>query len=241
MHPCLFEGQPTIFYEAGLRQRDPEGFRWHVEFAAANGLRLREERRSTPHAVVKERRGKGLTMLVLGASLFGMAGGAAAGSPGVVSGALSTPRAPMTAAPSDEFVVRDLLDWLSAQNVAVDPLWRGPLVKRVSQDEILALAFGGQLPASVSRDSLKVYGLYNFKNETIYLMDDIDLASEHGRSVLVHELVHYLQYQDGTNNRVRCKNELETLAYELEARYLQQHDHAPGFSAGQVRRLSLCG
>ncbi len=241
VHPCLLDGEPTIFCERGLEERDPAAFERHVEFAAANGLRLHEERRTVRQPIAAERRRTGLSMLALGVTLLGVVGVTTAAdlSTPESQSALS-PRAPAHASPRDDVVVRDLLTWLRAQDIAIDPLWTAPVVKRISQNEILTLAFGEELPQSISRDQLKVFGLYDFKDETIYLSDEIDLATDRGRSILVHELAHYLQYRDGANNRVRCKNELETLAYELEARYLQEHRHAPDVTAAQVRLMSSC-
>ena len=117
---------------------------------------------------------------------------------------------------------------------------QSPAVRRSSQTDMLKLAFGENMPASMNASELKVYGLYNFKNETVYLLDEINLSTIRGRAVLVHELVHYAQYREGVNNRVRCVNELETLAYELEARYLKQHSMEPEFTAKDVHQLSAC-
>ena len=136
--------------------------------------------------------------------------------------------------------MHQLLAWIRAQDISVATLMQSPLVKRSTQPEMLRLAFGEKMPASMNASELKVYGLYNFKNETVYLLDEINLSTIKGRAVLVHELVHYAQYRDGLNNRVRCVNELETLAYQLEARYLQHHSVQPDFTAKDVHQLSAC-
>ena len=170
----------------------------------------------------EERRSKALPMLLLGASLF-LPLNAAAADPGTISTTL-----------------RGLIDWIGQQGVGLQAVDKIPALARVGRAELLALAFGDKLPRAVNNRNLKVYGLYNFENETVYLLDNIDLESERGRSNLLHELVHYLQYQLGVSDRVQCKNELEPLAYELEARYLAEHDAQIDFTYGQVRRLSRC-
>ena len=38
--------------------------------------------------------------------------------------------------------------------------------------------------------------------------------------VLVHELVHFLQYHDGTWQKVQCRQELELHAYEIQDVYV---------------------
>ncbi len=241
VHPYVVDAEPTLIYEVSLGERDPAAFTALCRFAAAHGFRLREERRTSATGVTRERRGKGLVMLVLGMGLLGLSAMAPADVASSVddSGSAVLEQA-SNSTPSDEFVVREMLQWLQAQQIGMDHPWQAPAVTRISQREILRLAFGEQLPQALANDGLKVYGLYNFKNETIYLHNGIDLGSIRGRAVLVHELVHYLQYRSGVNNRVRCKNELETMAYQLESRYLQAHQHKPGVGAAQIRRLSRC-
>ena len=140
----------------------------------------------------------------------------------------------------DKQIVHQLLAWIRAQDISVATLLQSPKVERSTQQEMLRLAFGEQMPASMNTSKLKVYGLYNFKNETVYLLNEIDLNSIKGRAVLVHELVHYAQYRDGLNNRVRCVNELESLAYKLEAKYLGEYGIQADFSAHDVQQLSTC-
>ena len=39
--------------------------------------------------------------------------------------------------------------------------------------------------------------------------------------ILVHELVHYLQYMDGTHEIVECRQNLETHAYDLQEKFVE--------------------
>ena len=41
--------------------------------------------------------------------------------------------------------------------------------------------------------------------------------------VLVHELVHFLQYHDGTYEKVDCRQNLEMPAYEVQDAYIELH------------------
>lgn len=240
VHPCMFEGKPTLFYEKGLAKTDPQQFRLQKTFAKENGFQLLEERREARAETEFDRRRATLPMLVLGASI------ASALPLQLEAHELSGSRSQVASLDvgkileNDSQIVHQLLAWIRAQDISVANLMQSPAVKRSTQTDMLKLAFGENMPASMNASELKVYGLYNFKNETVYLLDEINLSTIRGRAVLVHELVHYAQYRDGVNNRVRCVNELETLAYELEARYLKQHSMEPEFTAKDVHQLSAC-
>ena len=72
---------------------------------------------------------------------------------------------------------------------------------------------------------MRIYGLYNFNEGAVYILDSLDLESEKGKGILFHELVHFLQYQYDMGEDVKCKNELKSLSYILEAKFQQSHDH----------------
>jgi hypothetical protein len=72
------------------------------------------------------------------------------------------------------------------------------------------------------------------------LLNSIDIDSEKGRAVLLHKLVHFLQYERDQEKEAQCKNELEALAYVLEAKYLEEQDMKAGFSMNHVQRVSQC-
>ena len=243
--PCILDGELTIFHERGLRDHDPAGFSRHFEFARAYRICLKEERRSSSLAVIKERRCSALPMVLLGASLFlPLKAGAADPSHELAAQPvmIQLERHDRSPRPStrDEKTLRDLIGWIGEQGVGLQAVERMPALVRVGQRELLALAFGNKLPRAINRSTLKIYGLYNFENESIYLLDSIDLDSQRGRTILLHEVVHYLQYQTGASDRVQCKNELEPLAYQLEARYLADHNHHVDFSYGRMRRFGRC-
>ena len=241
VHPCIFDGKPTLFFEKGLEISNPVQYRLHEEFAARHGFQLLEERRSARKSTAYDRRRASLPMLVLGASVAGLSqpnlalahGNAAAHETSVGSDQAQILE-------NDEQIVHQLLAWIRAQDITVAALLQSPKVERSSQQEMLRLAFGERMPASMDTSQLKVYGLYNFKNETVYLLNEINLSTIRGRAVLVHELVHYAQYREGVNNRVRCVNELETLAYTLEEKFLAQHGLQADFDHHDIDQLSTC-
>lgn len=54
------------------------------------------------------------------------------------------------------------------------------------------------------------------------------------RSFLVHELVHYLQYANGQDAQVECRQQLEPLAYKVQKRYLRDHQYWAPFSKNKI-------
>ena len=241
VHPCIFEGRPTLFFEKGLAKSNPAQYQLQVEFAARHGFQLLEERRSARKSTPHDRRRASLPMLVLGASMAGIAQPnlvLAHGNDAAHDIEIRTGQAQILE--NDEQIVHQLLAWIRAQDITVATLLQSPKVERSTQQEMLRLAFGEKMPASMDTSQLKVYGLYNFKNETVYLLNEINLSTIKGRAVLVHELVHYAQYREGVNNRVRCVNELETLAYTLEAKFLAQHGIEADFNHHDIDKISAC-
>ena len=256
VHPCVLNGKPTIFHAQDLAQREPALLRRLRQVAYQYGICVREERRRIDpskatglHGKTRDdRRKNNLTMMTLGVCL---AGTIAATAHADVSrnSALPVPFASQTNFQRSHDVdhralMLEMLAWLHKEGVVsgehASPIAEPPNLLIVPQTEMLQVAFGDRLPASSEKGGLKIYGLYNFKNETIYLLDEIDLSSPQGRGTLVHELVHYLQYEHGENHRVKCKNELEPDAYALEAKYLSREKKRAKFNHHQISRLSRC-
>lgn len=107
---------------------------------------------------------------------------------------------------------------LGGFQITVDEL---PQVQSVNARRMAEVAFNGSLPASVSPESLEIYGLYHHHERNIYLLDTIDLNTDYGKGILLHELVHYLQYKYGLDLLVEHKNDLEKLAYQIEKEFIE--------------------
>ena len=138
--------------------------------------------------------------------------------------------------------MHELVDWLAARSgTTVDDIAL-PTVRRVATETLLAKAFSYR-PSThqPSGSKHRVRGLYDNSNRIIYIADDIDLGSTDGRAVLLHELVHHLQFMAGHQTDLQCINELEPAAYEIEAEYLASHRQQLDPSIGEIRRLSRCG
>ncbi len=252
VHPCMIDGREAMVYEQGLRENNPVFYAQLKQFSKVNNIFLKEDQRNSFDPVKNDRRSKFMPMMVLGASLL---------TNQTANAANKNHNAEHNHFQADQTIERHvdqfnsgfssqeehniaaLLGWVRDEvshldfEVGTDM----PSVKRVSNGEMLKVAFGKNMPRAVNQKNMQIYGLYNFRNGTIYLLDSIDLETEKGKSILLHELVHYLQYQNGHNEKVDCKNQLEHLAYNLEAKYLQAHGERVDFSQNHVRRVSQCG
>lgn len=115
-----------------------------------------------------------------------------------------------------------------------------PQIIRVDQHQLVRILYDGSLPQGLDIDRVTVEGLYNFRDGKIYLSSDTDLATTEGQAVLVHELIHYLQYQQGLDRSVPCMRALEPSAYAAQAEYLRQHGGQALFNEAQVFAVSTC-
>ena len=71
-------------------------------------------------------------------------------------------------------------------------------------------------------EMLKIKGIYN-KEFTIYLRNNFDINDVEDRSRLAHELVHWVQWQNGHNEKTHCMGKLEVEAYELQDKWRAQY------------------
>ncbi len=82
---------------------------------------------------------------------------------------------------------------------------------------------------------MRLRGFYN-KGNTIYLSMDFDIDNLHHRSQLLHELIHYAQYQNNEQLGV-CLGHLELEAYDLQDVWRSKYDLQP--TLGDFNRLML--
>ncbi len=107
-----------------------------------------------------------------------------------------------------------------------------PDVVEVSKEQLCEL-FGAEKHCGV-------LGLY--LNDTVYFAGELDIESVRGKSVLLHEYVHHLQFQNrkytwpGLGRARHCQEyrALEYEAYGIQARYLMNNGDA--IMAHQVLR-----
>lgn len=137
-----------------------------------------------------------------------------------------------------------LLLWIS-QHSAFAPVPDAPAVIQVDADTLVTLFFRHGVPASLSavdRTDLKasLIAVYRDDSRTIYVSERVDLASAAGQAVLVHELVHFLQYEQGMEHTVPCTQALERDAYTIQAAYMSAHGLKPEFDNFTVAVRSMC-
>ena len=249
VHPCVINNERTLVYEKGLKDNDPFSYRQVVNFANRNGFKLKEDQRSDFIEGIKRVKDRGraniMPIMVLGASLL---------TQNAFAKSLETqPLAEISAQievdteftlgrsySSQEQLIKNLLTWINGYTSYSYSSMEMPHIKRVSAREMAEVAFGKNLPKSLNLKTFQIYGLYNFKERMVYLHDSIDLETEKGKAILLHELVHFLQYEYGQDKEVNCKNELESLAYMLEAKYLYDHHEHADFDEEHIRKIGTC-
>ena len=67
----------------------------------------------------------------------------------------------------------------------------------------------------------ELFAFYDLKRDIIYLRDTWNIHSPWSKSVLLHELIHYVQ--DKNNIAFNCTAEMEHLAWPLQKKYLRQY------------------
>ncbi len=253
VHPCVIAGKQTLVYERGLADADPTAFSLIQNYAISHGFQLKEDQRADFLEGIKRvknrRRSNAVSVMILTAGLISQSAYAKSFNNSQTNHHADTSGQyhidnvadfDFDAYHTQEELITGLLSWINAHSSFSFDIHNIPKVKKVSAHDMARVAFGGRLPAAVDAKSLRIFGLYNFNEKTVYLLDSIDLDSKDGKGILLHELVHYLQYQTGLDNHARCKNELESLAYILEARFLESQHHRHNITQSHINKVSQC-
>jgi hypothetical protein len=139
-----------------------------------------------------------------------------------------------------------LLLWID-QHSAFEyrPEWGHPAVERLERRELVLSMFRDQVPAFLSEEDLddleqSVAAIYNHDTRTMLVATDIDLQSAYGQAVLVHELVHFIQFEAGDDEEVRCLHALEKDAYTVQRNFMEAKGLEPDFDAFTVAVRSMC-
>ncbi len=254
VHPCVINGKQTLVYPRDLPLADPKSFRIIQQYARVHDFNLKEDQRKDFLEGVKRVKNKKLanvvSVLTLSASL-GLMTNTVAAAP---NNNTDIEHQDFTANESvvinddinfhphqsDKELAQAMLDWLQA-NTSLDlQQLKTPEIATLASRDIALMAFGGTIPKAVDPDKLQIYGLYNFHHKTVYLLDSIDLNTTSGKGILLHELVHYIQYETGMDKHAACMHELEALAYRLEARFLDEHEHRHGITEKHISKVSQC-
>ncbi len=144
---------------------------------------------------------------------------------------------------SDDELAKALIDFLYNHTIFssldVDDI-SPPQITKVPHEEIIDVAFAGQVLKGMDTSSIKIYGLYDYKTKRILLLEDIDLHKQVGEGILLHELVHFLQYETGLDKGIQCINKLEPMAYKVESNFLEKYDHGHTISEEVIKKTGQC-
>lgn len=114
-----------------------------------------------------------------------------------------------------EPLINAIMLWLSL-NFALPLGADQPLIRHVPPDRLFAIHYGGMTERPPDPTIL---GAYDARTRTIYLRNDWDSRNATDVSVLVHELVHYLQDRVGLS--FECPAAREVPAYAAQQRWLE--------------------
>ena len=96
-----------------------------------------------------------------------------------------------------------------------------PKITIVHHDDLCKIAYPNNAMHH-GKYCYSILGLYNYIDETIYILESLNLDTKYGESVVLHELVHHFQYESGEADKVDNINQLEHFAYFLEKKFSNQ-------------------
>tara|TARA_R110001592_G_scaffold38930_2_gene128199 strand:- start:552 stop:1067 length:516 start_codon:yes stop_codon:yes gene_type:complete len=125
-----------------------------------------------------------------------------------------------------------------------------PHIKYLETMDLRAYAYGcNQIPIPNGNEELcaarkdwdldrtNPIALYDHIQKTIILNKKFDIQTIHDKSVLFHELVHHLQYENDIDSTVECKGELEKEAYTLQDEWLKETYDVNVWDTIKINRL----
>lgn len=144
----------------------------------------------------------------------------------------STTTEPARCLPPPELVA-ELVDWIARHTPYDVAMTREhpPTINLCESGSVIA--YEGE--DVVIEESLRA--AYDLRSRTVHLILPWDPSDEFDRSVLLHELVHDVQY---ANRHWYCRQEPEWEAYELQERWLAERGIESGFDWLHVYFLSKC-
>lgn len=137
-------------------------------------------------------------------------------------------------------LVLSLLLWISSHSQLAYDSDTIPRVISVSKSELVSEMFDGKVPYALDINHVRAVGYYKFKTNTIYLLSQNDVSTTKGKSILVHELVHYLQYKHDINHAVSCRQQPEPLAYQLQSSFLTQYGLSADYGNKHIQKSGQC-
>lgn len=121
-------------------------------------------------------------------------------------------------------VLANLIIWLEDQSYIKYENIISPNIKIINTKEICSIVYGEKKKKiNNQKRCAMIMGLYDFYNKTIYISHDVDLNSNKGQAIILHELVHHYQYESGGAGNVVNVKQLEYFAYYLEKKFIKEN------------------
>lgn len=132
--------------------------------------------------------------------------------------------------PAVEEVMLQYIGWITTHSRFEYEGENLPKVRYLSVEALQRLQYGEEALREAETGNTRlseIRALYDHRTNTIMLRDDLDNASFLAGHVMVHEMVHYLQYLEGAYEGSYCAGNLEPEAYAIQKMWQDLHFH-PG-------------
>ena len=86
-------------------------------------------------------------------------------------------------------------------------------------------------------DRTNPIAIYDNENKSIIVNKKFDIETIHDKSVLFHELVHHMQFENDIDSNVECIGDLEKEAYTLQDEWLQEKYSVSVWDTIKMNRL----
>jgi hypothetical protein len=129
-------------------------------------------------------------------------------------------------------VIAALMLWISAHtNYQMN--FDSPRIVQLSQTALEQKFYQGQ-----DKDS-HLHAFYDPKNEIVYINNKFDINDPFNQSILLHEILHHVQFKNGV--KYDCIGELEEEAYTLQKQYLREvHNFLWEYDALYLKIITSC-
>lgn len=143
-----------------------------------------------------------------------------------------------------EAVIASFMIWISAHTgfIVPDPPKFSMKTERQIWDKVYACDKRPESnPCKEPRPDSGIVAIYNNKLKEIMVPKWFDIDRISHRSILLHELVHHVQYENEYNEEVQCKAELEKQAYDLQDKWLKENKAVlpEGLQIGPLLRYTV--
>lgn len=125
---------------------------------------------------------------------------------------------------TSEEIMLDMIDFIEENSKYEYNGERLPFIQIRTIDELCRGVYPPDVYEEI-KDDCSVVGYYDNNMNTIYIGDESGeymVDEKFIEVVLFHELVHFLQYMNGEDEKVVCRRALERDAYLLQDKYVQE-------------------